>query len=146
MSLHCQYYILTVTILEITMWRFDTRTLKFGSHDYSDHDLQDLPYLNQTIEEALRLHPAVPSALPRIVPQEGADFAGNYLPGGSTVSTQPYSLHRNPSVFKNPEKFDPSRWAAPTKDMKDSMMPFGGGSRSKSEVLLTFFIWLASIS
>lgn len=120
------------------------QTLTRGSTEYSDHELQDLPYLNQTIEEALRLHPAAPSALPRIVPQEGAAFAGNYLPGGSTVSTQPYSLHRNPSAFPNPERFDPSRWAAPTKDMKDSMMPFGGGSRSKSGLFLTLFTFLAS--
>ncbi|KAJ4396222.1 hypothetical protein N0V93_000441 [Gnomoniopsis smithogilvyi] len=97
--------------------------------NYSDHEVQALPYLNQTIEEALRLHPAASSALPRIVPQEGAEFAGNYLPPGSTVSTQAYSLHRNPSLYPDPEKFDPSRWAAPTKDMKDSMLPFGGGSR-----------------
>ncbi|KAJ4418349.1 hypothetical protein N0V82_005630 [Gnomoniopsis sp. IMI 355080] len=97
--------------------------------DYSDHELQGLHYLNYTIEEALRLHPAAPSALPRIVPREGADFAGSYLPGGSTVCTQAYSLHRDPSIFPDPERFDPSRWAAPTKDMKDTMMPFGGGSR-----------------
>ena len=30
-------------------------------------------------------------------------------------------------------RFDPSRWAIPTKGMKDAFMPFGAGSRSKCE-------------
>lgn len=100
--------------------------------DFKDHDVQQLPYLNQVIEETLRLYPAVPSALPRVVPPGGATFSGHYLPGGSIVCTQAYSLHRNPDIFPNPEAFDPSRWAYPTKGMRDSFMAFGGGSRGKS--------------
>lgn len=96
---------------------------------FQDHDAMKLPYLNQVIEEALRLHGAAPSGLPRMVPPEGATLAGQYLPGGSVVCTQAWSLHRNEDIFPDPERFDPDRWAAPTKAMKDSSMPFGGGSR-----------------
>lgn len=106
--------------------------LRQAPEGYQDQDLQRLPYLNQVIEEALRLHSAAPSALPRVVPHEGATLGGYFLPGGSTVCTQAYSLHRNPDAFPDPEAFDPSRWAKPTRDMKDTLMPFGGGSRSKS--------------
>lgn len=100
--------------------------------DYQDHHVQQLPYLQQVIEEALRVYSAVPAALPRVVPPGGATLAGHYLPGGSVVCTQAYSLHRNADIFPDPEKFDPSRWESPSKEMKDSLMPFGGGSRSKS--------------
>jgi cytochrome P450 len=99
---------------------------------FGDHDALKLPYLNQVIEEALRLHSAAPSGLPRVVPPEGATLAGQYLPGGSIVCTQAWSLHRNADVYPDPERFDPDRWAAPTKAMKDAFMPFGGGSRGKS--------------
>lgn len=99
--------------------------------NYDDSHLQQLPYMNQVIEETLRLYAVVPSALPRVVPAGGATLAGYYLPGGSTVCTQAYSLHRNEEIFPESEKFDPSRWAKPTKEMKDGMMAFGGGSRSK---------------
>lgn len=99
--------------------------------NYDDSDLQRLPYMNQVIEETLRLHAVVPSALPRLVPAGGATLAGYYLPGNATVCTQAYSLHRNEDIFPEPEKFDPSRWAKPTKEMKEGMMAFGGGSRSK---------------
>jgi cytochrome P450 len=96
---------------------------------YHHDDLRSLPYLNQVIAETLRLYTGVPSGLPR-VSQHGATLAGYWIPAGVTVTTQAYSLHRNPSIFTDPERFDPSRWENPTKEMKDASMPFGGGSRS----------------
>ncbi|KKK17042.1 hypothetical protein AOCH_004422 [Aspergillus ochraceoroseus] len=96
----------------------------------TDTQLRDLPYMNRVITEALRLYPAVPSALPRVVPEKGATMAGYWIPGGATVSTQLYTLHRDPEVFENPERFDPSRWEEPSKNMKDAFMPFGAGSRN----------------
>lgn len=99
--------------------------------DFDVASLKALPYLNQVIDETLRLYSAAPSGLPRVVPPGGAELGGHWLPGGSTVTTQAYTLHREPTVFPRPEVFDPSRWAAPTKAMKDYSMHFGGGSRGK---------------
>ncbi|KAK5656798.1 hypothetical protein OQA88_4346 [Cercophora sp. LCS_1] len=97
--------------------------------DFTDEHVRALPYTRRVIDETLRLYPAVPGALPREVPPEGAQLGGYFLPGGVTVSTQVYSLHRDPRIFPDPERFDPDRWVNPTKEMKDSFMPFGGGSR-----------------
>lgn len=98
----------------------------------ADKDLRNLPYLNQVISETLRLHTAVPFGLPRAVPVGGATLKGMYIAGGATVSTQSYSLHRDPEIFADPDRFYPERWENPSKDMKDASIPFGGGSRSKS--------------
>jgi cytochrome P450 len=98
---------------------------------YGDQELKQLPYLNAVIEETLRIHGAAPASLPRVVPRGGASLAGYWLNEGTTVSSQAYTLHRNPMTFPEPEKFDPSRWLAPTKAMKDAFFAFGGGSRSK---------------
>ncbi|CAI7594756.1 unnamed protein product [Penicillium crustosum] len=95
----------------------------------TDKSLRDLPYLNQIINETLRLYTAVPFGLPRLVPSEGAQFNGYHVPGGITVSTQAYSLHRDHAIFPDPDKFNPERWENPTKEMKDASLPFGGGSR-----------------
>ena len=103
---------------------------------FVEHDLWTLPYLNQIVEETLRLYSAAPSTLPRVVPPQGASLAGYDIKGGVTVSSQAYSLHRNPEVFPEPDEFIPSRWEQPTKAMKDSFMAFGGGSRG--ELLLHF--------
>ncbi|KAL2831535.1 putative cytochrome P450 [Aspergillus cavernicola] len=101
-----------------------------GLQDHYDHDdLRPLPYLNQVIMETLRLYTGVPSGLPR-VSQHGATLGGCWIPAGVVVTTQAYSLHRIPSIFTDPEKFDPSRWENLTEKMKDAFMPFGGGSRS----------------
>ncbi|KAF2648710.1 putative cytochrome P450 [Lophiostoma macrostomum CBS 122681] len=97
---------------------------------YHEEDLKALPYLNCVIQESLRLYPAAPSGLPRKVPAGGVEIDGYWMPAGLTVSTQAYSMHRNTEIFPNPESFNPSRWEKTTKDMKDSSMPFGGGSRT----------------
>ncbi|QKX64101.1 uncharacterized protein TRUGW13939_11274 [Talaromyces rugulosus] len=97
---------------------------------FSEESVRDLTYLNQVINEALRLHSAVPSALPRRVPPEGATLGGYYIPGGTTASTQAYTLHRDPVLFPASESFNPSRWENPTKEMKAAFMPFGGGTRA----------------
>jgi len=71
-------------------------------NSFNDQDVRKLSYLNHVVDETLRLYPAVPGALPRAVPPEGAVLAGHRLPGGTTVSTQAYSLHRDPNTFPNP--------------------------------------------
>lgn len=67
-------------------------------------DVQDLPYLNAVINETLRLYPATPSPLPRVVPSQGAQLCGHHIPGDTIVSSQAYSLHRS-DAFPNPEKY-----------------------------------------
>ena len=98
---------------------------------FDDAELRRLPYLNQVIDEALRLYASAPAGLPRVVPSGGATLAGYQLPGGTVVSTQAYSMHRIEGIFPDPEVFDPSRWAGATKEMRDASMAWGGGSRSK---------------
>jgi cytochrome P450 len=103
--------------------------LKTLPASFDDADLKGLAYLRQVIEEVLRLYPAVPAGLPRVMPNNGANLMGHWIPGGTTTSIQAYSLQRNPDVFSNPLEFDPSRWANPTTAMKSSFVAFGGGSR-----------------
>jgi cytochrome P450 len=99
------------------------------SEDFNHADLRQLPYLNNVIDETLRLYAAAPAALPRVVPAGGAHLARHFLPGDTVVSTQAWSLHRNPVVFPDPERWDPSRWEQATKEMHDTIMSFGAGSR-----------------
>ncbi|KAE8414978.1 cytochrome P450 [Aspergillus pseudocaelatus] len=83
---------------------------------FGDDDLKKLPFLNNVVRETLR---------------PGANLCGYWIPSGVTVSTQAYSLHRDPLIFPHPERFDPWRWASATKEMTHAFMPFGGGSQKK---------------
>lgn len=71
---------------------------------YADEELKALPYLNQVIHEALRLYAAAPDCLPRDVPPGGTDIDGFWMPGGTEVQTQAWSMHRDPEIFPAPEQ------------------------------------------
>ncbi|KAL4933240.1 cytochrome P450, partial [Aspergillus undulatus] len=109
-------------------------TLEDGCDDAS---LESLPLLNAVIKETLRLYGAAPGSLPRSVPAGGATLAGYFIPEGVTVSTQSWTVHRDESIYPNPDEFDVSRWLEEDgegKGMRASLpqsafSPFGAGSR-----------------
>jgi hypothetical protein len=107
--------------------------------------LDSAPYLNGVLQEALRLHAAIPGPQPRRTPHVpggsclGPD--GEYLgiPGGVRISAQAWSLHRNANVFPDPEAFSPDRWLSskedgsveydPSSEMNRWFWAFGSGGR-----------------
>ncbi|PNS15597.1 Isotrichodermin C-15 hydroxylase [Sphaceloma murrayae] len=98
---------------------------------FGDAELEQLPYLNAVIQEALRLYGAAPGSLPRVVPQTGLTVQGYQIPPGTTVCTQAYTIHRDASTFEDPERFNPDRFLIPqTPAQKAAMCAFGAGSRS----------------
>lgn len=70
--------------------------------DYNDKELESLPILNAVIDETLRLYGAAPGALPRYVPPGGVELGGYYFPEKTTLTTQAYTLHRDPDKFPDP--------------------------------------------
>lgn len=72
------------------------------SDDYTDIDLLDLPWLNGIITETLRLYGPISSALPRVAPPKGTVLGGISIPGGTLISTQAYTIHRDPALFPKP--------------------------------------------
>ncbi|KAM7203470.1 Cytochrome P450 [Naviculisporaceae sp. PSN 640] len=100
--------------------------------------LRDLPYLDHVLHEGLRLCAPVPWILPRVVPPEGAVVCGVFLPGGTTVSVQAYTMNRTPEYWHQADKFIPERWQPEVdtdesspfhKDRRDAWQPFLLGSR-----------------
>ena len=75
--------------------------------NFGDNELKQLPFLNQVINETLRLYATNPSNRPRNPPGPGANIGGYWIPSDITVSTQAYSLHRDEKIFPNPEKYIP---------------------------------------
>ncbi|KAF2267825.1 pisatin demethylase [Lojkania enalia] len=96
---------------------------------------QKLPYLDAVIQESFRLHPAAGLILERIVPPQGMDILGNFIPGGTIVGCNAWVLHRRPEVFgADVDDFRPERWieASPAqqKEMRGTMFQFGAGART----------------
>jgi cytochrome P450 len=79
--------------------------------DFTDKDVRKLTYLDQVINETLRMYSSAANSLPRAVPPEGATLAGYRIPGGTVASSQAYSLHRRADIFEDPHKFDSTSYA-----------------------------------
>ncbi|GIY11493.1 cytochrome P450 4c3 [Caerostris darwini] len=71
-------------------------------------DLQDMHYLECVLKESQRLFPSVP-LIAREMTQD-TNICGYPIPKGSTCGVFVYILHRDETVFPNPEKFDPDRF------------------------------------
>lgn len=72
---------------------------------FDDTTLEQLPYLNAFLTEVLRLYGSAPGALPRTTPAQGIRIGNHFIPPGITLTTQAYTVHRDPSVFENPERY-----------------------------------------
>ncbi|KAM0801931.1 cytochrome P450 [Usnea florida] len=92
--------------------------------------LSSLPYLTAVVRESLRLSTAVPGNLPRVVPRQGVDVCGQWIPGGTTVSMANRIVHDNPDLFENPERFVPERWLGEQKKISEKWhVSFSRGPR-----------------
>ncbi|OHE93162.1 hypothetical protein CORC01_11574 [Colletotrichum orchidophilum] len=106
----------------------DAPTNNHGLYEY--HTLCKLPYLTAVIKEILRLGSPVPGIIPRRVPAGGASVAGHYLPEGTTVSQAVRTVHDNPELYSEPEKFIPERWLGKAGwELEKYFVPFSKGPR-----------------
>ncbi len=58
-------------------------------------------------------------------------LGGHEIPAGTVVLVSTYGLHHNPSVYPDPERFDPDRFApeAEAARHRSAWLPFGNGQR-----------------
>ena len=68
---------------------------------------------------------------PRIRATADDDLNGYYIKKGTILIVLTHRLHRNPDVWPEPERFDPTRFlpGAGTDRPKAAYVPFGGGRR-----------------
>ncbi|MER7765023.1 cytochrome P450 [Streptomyces sp. NPDC097619] len=93
-------------------------------------DLAGLGYLGQVLRETLRLHPTAPAFA--LSPDEDTTLGGYAVAAGESVLVNLPALHRDPQVWRDPEVFDPDRFAPERMAEVPSYawMPFGHGARA----------------
>ncbi|XP_040846118.1 cytochrome P450 4F2-like [Ochotona curzoniae] len=94
-------------------------------------DLAQLPYMTMCIKESLRLHPPV-TVISRRCTQDVPLPDGRVIPKGIICLISIFGTHHNPTVWPDPEVYDPSRFE-PEK-VKDrsplAFIPFSAGPRN----------------
>ncbi|KAG1651566.1 Cytochrome P450 2C8 [Nymphon striatum] len=109
-------------------------------------DKRLLPFTTATLQEIERLGSVLPATIPRSN-DKPVEFKGYKFPENSVFLFDLYSVHRDPTYWKNPLDFDPNRFI--DKDGKvfrpPYLMPFGSGKRvcvgesmAKMEIFLIF--------
>jgi cytochrome P450 len=94
--------------------------------------LADLPRLELTervIKESMRLYPPVWAFERQAVGED--EIGGQRIGPGYFVMMVPYTLHRDPVYWENPEGFDPDRFLPEREKERPrfAYIPFGGGPR-----------------
>lgn len=75
-------------------------------------DLGQLKYTDQVLEESLRKHPIAVGVPARVLGKE-ITVGGYQIPRRNVSNTNSLLLAMNPSIWKNPDVFDPKRFADP---------------------------------
>lgn len=92
-------------------------------------DLREMRYLEMCIKETLRLYPSVPVIARKL--GEEVRLGNVVLPAGSNVFISPFSTHRLPHIYPDPERFDPERFAPDSSEHRHpyAYLPFSAGPR-----------------
>jgi cytochrome P450 len=109
-------------------WAFERiiRTPRVLDRLRNELDRGNEDYLDAVVKEVLRARPAVPIVARKI--REPVILAGYELPAETVLMASVYLVHREPSVYPEPEEFRPERFEGGLPDPR-AWIPFGGGVR-----------------
>jgi benzoate 4-monooxygenase len=94
--------------------------------------VKDLNYLNNVIQESLRIHSTSSLGLPRIVPPGlGINILGKHFPAYTVLSVPAYTIHHSEEIWgSDADQFVPERWDRITDRQRNAFIPFSHGPRS----------------
>ncbi len=104
--------------------------LALSGGDFGYELLDRLPFTRAVVTETLRLYSPV-----WVLPRQAAadvDLGGYQLPAKSRMLFSPYALNRDARLHRDPDRFDPDRWATDYSrtQVRASFFPFGQGNRN----------------
>jgi sterol 14-demethylase len=95
--------------------------------DVSYQALREIPKLEHSIQESLRLHPPLILLMRKVM--YDFHYKGWTVPAGKLVGVSPAVSNRMPECFPDPNRFDPSRYEAGRNEDRQlfAWIPFGAG-------------------
>ena len=91
--------------------------------------IERLVLVQQVLKEAMRLYPPVPYLSRQAMAE--TTLGGERLPAGGSVVIPIYAVHRHTARWRDPDAFDPARFAPATESAmaRYQYLPFGAGPR-----------------
>ncbi|TEA19202.1 Cytochrome P450 monooxygenase BOT4 [Colletotrichum sidae] len=130
-TLSCMTYYLLKNPSVLSRLQDEVRSTFSRYEDINAAAAVPLRYLRAVAQEAMRVYPPLPFALPRVVPRGGSTVDGHLVPGGTVVSTSPFAASMSQANFSDPWEFRPERWLDENlTDDLDASQPFSCGTRS----------------
>ncbi|KAK9021274.1 hypothetical protein V6N11_011272 [Hibiscus sabdariffa] len=120
----------------------EARKVSGGKSSISEDDLHNMQYLKAVIKETLRLHPPIPTLVPRVSAKD-VKINGYDIVQGTHVFINAWAIGRDPSSWEKPEQFIPDRFLNNPIDFKGhhfELIPFGSGRRICPGMLLAMQI------
>jgi cytochrome P450 len=100
-----------------------------GGNDLTAEKVSDLVYVRQVVQESMRIYPPVAM----VVRQAVADMAlgDEEIRAGDNVFVPIYAIHRNKTLWPDPERFDPDRFIPEAVKARHryAYLPFAAGPR-----------------
>jgi cytochrome P450 len=130
----------TATTLAYSLWavgrdaaiqdRVAAEVAEIGDRELTVDDVPRLPQTVRVIHETLRLCP--PAAVITRMTMRDTVVDGFRIPKGTSVLVGIYPMHRDPTLWEQPELFDPDRFSPERSAGRDrwQYLPFGGGPRT----------------
>lgn len=87
-------------------------------------DIPNLPYLNLVLQETYRMNPLSPLGIPHAALNDDV-YNGMYIPKGTIVYQNVWSMHHNEQVYSDPMKFRPERYLAKSEGGNGEPFPVG---------------------
>ncbi|XP_054931951.2 cytochrome P450 3A6-like [Dermacentor andersoni] len=102
-----------------------------GVQELSFEQLHELERLDMVVKEALRLYPPVPLMVARRCIQN-TTVLGHFIPAGVNIIAPAWYVHRDPELWREPEKFMPDRFSEEESKKRHgaAYFPFGLGQRT----------------
>ncbi|KAL1295870.1 cytochrome P450 CYP73A100 [Arachis ipaensis] len=152
---------INVAAIETTLWSIEWAIAELVNHPevqrkirdeiskvlkdqtVTESNLHELPYLQATVKETLRIHTPIPLLVPHMNLEE-ANLGGYKIPKESKVVVNAWWLANNPAWWKNPQEFRPERFLEEESETEAvaggkvdfRFLPFGVGRRSCPGIIL----------
>lgn len=109
----------------------DTIMTKY-KNEWTYDCIQDMKYIDQCLDESLRLYPPAPFILRNCVQDYTIEDSNITIKKGISIHVNTMALHRDPKYFPNPLAYDPERFTPEAKAnlIPCTYLPFGDGPRN----------------